>query len=222
MRGAGRPASAAALVICGAMWSPIARLVGHPQHGAVGVLACDLQHHRPERGDQHRHRRLGAQHGRVVHGERVVLDVDRTRAGDRGVEHLEIVAGVGGRLLVGDAEHVAHDPVVRRPDAERQPPGGHRMHRKCLAGKGDRMLRLQRHDGGAELDARGVRAPSAPPWSGSRSRRAPAASTRCPGPRLRPTRCRPPAWRPCAPCRRARPRSSRQTLSCSGSVLPSR
>ena len=88
-----------------------------------------------------------------MHGEGVVLDVDITRACQRGVEHFEIVAGVGGRLLIGDAEHVAHDPVVRRPDAERQPSPGHRMHRKCLAGKRDRMLRLQRNDGGAQLDA---------------------------------------------------------------------
>ena len=96
-------------------------LVGHPQHRPVGEFACDLQHYRPERGHQHRHRRLRAEHRRVVHGERGVLHIDLAGPCQRGVEHLEVVAGVGGGLLVRDAEHVAHDPVMRRPDAERQP-----------------------------------------------------------------------------------------------------
>ena len=100
---------------------------------------------------------------------------------------------------------------MRRPDAQCQPPTATGVHRQCLAGKGDRVLRLQRHHRGAEFDARAVRTPSAPPWSARRSRWAPAASTRCPARPPRPTRCRRPAWTPCGPYRRARRRSSHRS-----------
>ena len=100
-------------------------LVGHPQHRAVGELTGDLQHHRAQRGNEHGQRRIhagpvGVWTVRVA----VFLDVDVARAGQRSVEHLEVVAGVGGGLLVRDAQHVAHYPVVQRPtpSASRPPP----------------------------------------------------------------------------------------------------
>ena len=80
IRGGGRPAFVGGLVDAGRDVVTDRPLVGHPQHGAVGELTGDLQHHRPQRGDQHRQRRIRAQHSRIVHGERVVLDVDRARA----------------------------------------------------------------------------------------------------------------------------------------------
>ena len=56
-RGDGRPALSAALVMRGTTCVGDGTLVGHPEDGAVGALPGDPQHHRAERGEQHRRRR---------------------------------------------------------------------------------------------------------------------------------------------------------------------
>ena len=127
-------------------------LVGHPEHGAAGPLARDPQHHRTERGEQHRDRQVGDVE-RVVDAEAVVLDVDRTRAREHGVEHIEVVLDHLRRLLVGQPQHGVDDPVVRRTDTEAEATAARRLHRQRLLSERDRMARLQRHHRGAELDA---------------------------------------------------------------------
>ena len=74
----------------GATCSPMLRVVGHPEDGAVGLLAGDLQHQRSERRQQDRRRRDVGDGERVVDPEVLVLDVDRAGPGKRGVEHLEV------------------------------------------------------------------------------------------------------------------------------------
>ena len=81
-------------------------LVGHPENRAGRVLAGDAQHHRRERGDQDRHRRGVDDVERAVHAVAVVLDVDRARTGERGVEHLQVVPHQRGRAFVGQPELV--------------------------------------------------------------------------------------------------------------------
>jgi hypothetical protein len=141
------------LVIRGTTWPPRVRdadraLVGHPQHGPVGPFAREREHDRAERGEQDRERGHRADVERVVHGERPVHHVDRTRPAQRGIQDVQVVAGEPGRALVGQPEHVPHDPVVRGPDAQRQPPAGGRLRGQRLPRQRDRMLRLQRHHGG--------------------------------------------------------------------------
>ena len=71
----------------------------------------------PSAAEQHRYRQVGDVE-RVVDAEAVVLDVDRVRAREHRVEHVEVVLDQLRRLLVGQPEHVVDDPVVRRSDPE--------------------------------------------------------------------------------------------------------
>ena len=127
-------------------------LVGHPEDRARRQLARDAQHHRRERGEEDRRRGDVGDVERVVHAVVVVLDVDRARAGERGVQHLEVVAHEARGPLVRQAEHVGDDPVVRRTEAEREAAFAHRLVRQRLLRHRDRVAGLDRHHRGAELD----------------------------------------------------------------------
>ena len=83
----------------------------------------------------------------------VVLDVDGARAVEGGVEHLEVVADQPRRVLVGQAEHVLDDPVVRGSEPQREPALAGRLHGQRLLRHRDRVPGLNRHHGGAELHA---------------------------------------------------------------------
>src|SRR5450756_1815366 len=83
----------------------------------------------------------------VVHSERAVLDVDRSGTAvaaraPRGVQDLEVVAGVIGRPLVGQAEHVADDPVMGRTESQRQAAASDRLRGQRLPGQRDRICLL--------------------------------------------------------------------------------
>ncbi len=130
-------------------------LVGHPEDGPVRVLTGDAQHHGCERGDEDRHRDgIGHVH-RAVHLVRVVVDVDRTRPRERLVQHCEVVAHEMGGTLVREAELILDDPVVRRPEAEREPAAARHLGGQRLLGHGDGMTGLDGDDRGTDLDAIG-------------------------------------------------------------------
>jgi hypothetical protein len=57
-------------------------------------------------------------------------------------------------VLVVQPEHLVDDPVVRDAEAERKAALAHRLDRQRLLRQGDRMPRLDRDDGRADLDAR--------------------------------------------------------------------
>ena len=61
---------------------------------------------------------------------------------------------VGHRVLVGQAEHLVDDPMVGDAQADGQAPLADGLHREDLLGQGDRVPRLDGHDGRADLDAR--------------------------------------------------------------------
>ena len=88
-----------------------------------------------------------------MHAIAVVLDIDRARAGERGVQHLDVVAHQLGRALVRQPEHVLDDPVVGRPDPERQAPLAHRLRGKRLLRHGDRVTALDGYHGRSDFDA---------------------------------------------------------------------
>ena len=77
-------------------------------------------------------------------------------AGERLVEHVEVRAQGGDRPLVGQAEHVLDDPVVRHAQPEREPAIADGLGRQRLLGERDRVTRLHRHHRGADLDAGGL------------------------------------------------------------------
>ena len=130
-------------------------LVGHPEDGPGGVLTGDAQHHGRERGDEDRHLDgIGHVH-RAVHPVLVVLDVDRARPRERLVQHLEVVPHEVGRALVREAELTLDDPVVRRPEAEREPAAARHLRGQRLLRHRDGMTGLDRDDRGADLDALG-------------------------------------------------------------------
>ena len=85
----------------------------------------------------------------------VVLDVDRARPRERAVQHLEVVPHEVGRTLVREAELILDDPVVRRPEAEREPAAARHLRGERLLRHRDRMTGLDRDDRGADLDALG-------------------------------------------------------------------
>ena len=153
MRGAARPADAAAVVMIGRDVLADRPFVGHPQDRAVGALTRQPQHHGPQRGEQHGRRRDVGDVERVVHAERVVLDVDRSGAGEGPVEHVEMGAHRRDRMLVRQAEHLVDDPVVGHAETQSQPAIAHRLHRQRLLRERDRMPRLDGYDRGADLDA---------------------------------------------------------------------
>jgi hypothetical protein len=91
-----------------------------------------------------------------VHAEVLVLDVDLAGPREGRFEDVEDVTHVRGRALVGEAEHLVDDPVVRHAEPEGQPAAAHRLHRQCLLHEGDGMTGLHRHDRGADLDPGGL------------------------------------------------------------------
>jgi hypothetical protein len=104
-------------------------------------------------GDQHRRRcEVGDVEG-LVDVEELVLHFDDPRTGQRLVHDVE-VAPHGQRLaLVGQAHHLLDDPVVRDAEAQGEAPLADGLVGEGLLGQHHRMARLQRHDGGADLDA---------------------------------------------------------------------
>ena len=70
-------------------------------------------------------------------------------------QHFEVVAHERGRALVREAELILDDPVVRRPEPEREPAAARDLGRERLLRHRDRVTRLDRHDRGTELDALG-------------------------------------------------------------------
>ena len=155
MRGAGRPASAARFVMRGHARDRRSR-ARRPSRGSCPTRA--RRRCRSITGASAASRiGVGDDVGdveRVVHAVVVVLDVDRARARERRVQHLEVVAHEVRRPLVREAEHVGDDPVVRRTEAEREPAFAHRLVRERLLRHRDRVAGLDRHHRGAELDAR--------------------------------------------------------------------
>ena len=213
MRGAGRPADSRRFGDGRRDVLADGSLVGHPEDRAVGALARQPQHHRPERGEQHRRRRDVGDVERVVHSEQVVLDVDRAGAGEGAVEHVEMGAQGRNGVLVRQAEHLVDDPVVRHAEAEPQPPVAHRLHRQRLLRESDRVPGLHRHDRGADLDAVGLHADD----RGRGERVELVGDLRDPHGRqagvLGPARRRPGAGRPSCGSDRAPDRSSHRSAS---------
>ena len=76
MRGAGRPADSAALVMVGATSGDDGPLVGQPQDRAVGALAGEPQHLGTQGGEQDRRGGEVGDVERVVDPEQLVLHVD--------------------------------------------------------------------------------------------------------------------------------------------------
>ena len=66
----------------------------------------------------------------------------------------------GGGLLVGQAQHLVDDPVVRHAEPQREAAAAHRLGRQRLLGEGDGVPGLDGYDGGADLDAAGLRRPT--------------------------------------------------------------
>ena len=128
-------------------------LVRHPQHGAVGTLPRDPEHHGAERGEQHGRGRDVGDVERVVDAKAVVLHVDRAWSLEHRVEHVEIVLDQLRGTFVRQPEHAVDDPVVRRPDPQAEPTATHGLHGQRLLPERHRMARLQRHHRRAELDA---------------------------------------------------------------------
>ena len=128
-------------------------LVGHPQDGPVGPLTAQLQHPRPQRRQEDRG---GADVGDVegvVHPEPVVLDVDRARAGQGLVEHVEVGPHGGHGMLVGQTEHLVDDPVVGDAEADGQAALADGLHGEDVLGQGDGVAGLDRHHRRTDLDA---------------------------------------------------------------------
>ena len=119
------------------------------------MLPGDLQHGRAERGQQHGHRHGVGDIERAVHAVAVVLDVDRSRAAERGVEHLEIVTHQPNRTIVGQTQLTVHDPIVRRTQPQCEPVAACQLSGQRLLRHRDGMARLNWHHGGADFDALG-------------------------------------------------------------------
>ena len=64
----------------------------------------------------------------------------------------DVLAGVARRMGVGETVHPLDHHRVRRPDAEHRTPAACRLRRQRLLRHGQRMARIGRHDGGAQLD----------------------------------------------------------------------
>ena len=127
-------------------------LVGHPQDRPAGALAAELEHARAQRGKEDGCGRDVGDVERVVDPEHVVLDVDGARAAERLLEHVEVGAHGRNGTLVGKAEHLVDDPVVRHAEAEREAPLAHGLHGQRLLRERDRMAGLHGHHRGADLD----------------------------------------------------------------------
>ena len=80
----------------------------------------------------------------------VVLDVPG--AGERGPQHLDVLAGVVRGAGVLEAVHALDDDGVRRSDAEHQSAVGGGLGRHRLLRHGQRMAWVGGHHRGAELD----------------------------------------------------------------------
>ena len=130
-------------------------LVRHPQDGSIGALACDPEHRRPQRGDEHRHLERIRDIDRTLHAVVVVVDRHGAGTGERRVEHVEVVTDEARRSLVGQPELIGDDPVVRRADAESEPAGARDLGGQRLLRKDHRVTGLDGNDGGSDLDALG-------------------------------------------------------------------
>jgi hypothetical protein len=126
-------------------------LIGHPENRARRVLARKPQHDRRERRQQDRQLQVGDVEV-VVDAVDVVVDVDSARSCERSGQDLQIVAHEMRGPLVGKPEHVGDDPVMRRAGAEHEPALTRRLRRQRLLCHRDRMTRLERDDGGADLE----------------------------------------------------------------------
>ncbi len=87
--------------------------------------------------------------------EQVVLDVDHPGSGECPIQHVQVGAHGGGRMLVGQPEHLVDHPVVRHAQAQGQPAPADRLGREDLVGERDRVARLDRDHRGADLDPGG-------------------------------------------------------------------
>jgi hypothetical protein len=128
--------------------------VGHPEDRPRSLFAGEAQHHGREGRQQDRRADVGDVE-RVVHAVRVVLDVDRAGTRERRVQHLEVVPHLVRGPFVRKAEHVLDDPVMGRPQPERQATLAHRLGRERLLRHRDRVTALDRQDCGPDLDTTG-------------------------------------------------------------------
>ena len=214
MRGAGRPAAAAASVIVGTACAGERRGPGHPRGGPVGHPRRELEHLRAQRGDQHGHRRRAPDRDAAVRVQRLAVERHlparaRAASGSRGTR------ACGGRACRTRAPRSPSTtiwcdspiPSVRRPPLIACTVSA------CWASViGWRGIR--RHDRGAELDARHL-----PPDDAEHGQRVEAEDLREPVARRSRRRPRPGPRRrrrrSCArPCRPRRCRSACVLPSC--------
>ena len=137
------------------MCEPTVPVPGHPGDGAVGHGACQLEHGGAERGDEDGRRGRAAD---VERGERVrghpLARAPRRFSVQQGHEGGQVLAHVGGGLLVAQPPHPLDDDLVGEPDAEEQPVVGGRLHRQRLLGQHHRVAGVDGHDPGSQPDAR--------------------------------------------------------------------
>ena len=130
------------------------RRAGHPRDGAVGDRAGELEHLRPERGQEHgRWRRRALHVDRGTSGDRLARRRDLAVAQERH-EHVEVLADVAQRLVERQPEHALDHQLVREADAEDEPAAADGLRGERLLGQRDRVTRVRRDDRRAELDAR--------------------------------------------------------------------
>jgi hypothetical protein len=124
---------------------------GHPQHGAVGHLAGQLEHARSQGGDEHGHvpRTRGRQP--EIRREGLALEGHLLPADERHQDG-QVFAHVPGGLVEAVAVHALDHHLVREADAEREPSVHGGVDRERLLGENRRVTRVGRHDTGAELD----------------------------------------------------------------------
>jgi hypothetical protein len=125
----------------------------HPGQSAVAQLAAQLEHLRHQGADEQRERvAAGDVQGGVhlVHGAvDVALPVARQVAHDR-----QVLAHVGDRLFVRDAEHVLDHHLMAAAEPEGEPAAAGGIHRRRLLRERVRMARIGGNHRGAELDLR--------------------------------------------------------------------
>lgn len=148
----------------------------HPHgHRSVRQLARDPQHPGPRRRQQdagrgksrgtpaHRvpARRRGrtGHRGRTRHRRQVLPPVLQGLAAQQRARNLQVLAGVYRRTPVVEAEPVRHEPPVARPDAERRPAAGERLHGQRRRGQIHRVPGVGGYDGRTQLESGGSRLP---------------------------------------------------------------
>ena len=118
------------------------------------LVPASAQHHRCQGRDEHR-KLAGARHlEHRVDREELAFVAHVAGAVESELEDVDVLRGVARRMDVGQAVHPLDHHRMRRPDAQHGPAAAGRLRRQRLLRHGNRMPRIGRHDGGAELDPR--------------------------------------------------------------------